>query len=71
MKSMLPRVKNIIIFFVFIALCFVSLSHAGSLSDAVKTVRQMKTQGKTRSEIANYVNQVVDNRIITLTIKNL
>ena len=66
MKSMLPRVKNIIIFFVFIALCFVSLSHAGSLSDAVKTVRQMKTQGKTRSEIANYVNQVVDNRIITL-----
>ena len=66
MKSRLPRVKNIVMFFVFIVLCFASLSHGGSLSDAVETVRQMKAQGKTRSEIAKYVNQVVDSRIVSL-----
>ena len=66
MKAKSPRVKNIVMFLVFIVLCFASLSHAGSLSDAVKTVRQMKVQGKTRSEIAEYVNQVVDSRIVSL-----
>ena len=66
MKSMLPRIKNIIMFFVFIVLCFASLSHAGSLFDAVETVRQMKAQGKTRSEIAKYVNHVVDSRVVSL-----
>jgi hypothetical protein len=66
MKSIAPRVKYIVFFFLFITLCFASLSHAGSLSDVVKTVKQMMAQGKTRSEIAIYVNQSVDSRIVSL-----
>lgn len=63
MKAVLPWIKCLMI---IITLGVVSLSQAGSLSDAVKTVRQMRAQGKTKGEIAKYVNQVVDNRIVSL-----
>ena len=55
------------IFCVFlIVMLHASSLFAVSLSDAVKTVKTMITQGKSRGEIANYVTQVVDNRIISL-----
>lgn len=66
MKFDMQRVKYAIGLFLFATLFQISVLHAISLSDAVKTVRQMQAQGKTRSEIAKYVNQVVDNRIVSL-----
>ena len=66
MKLLANRVTHTVLFFVFTALFTVSMVFSSSLSDAVKTVRQMKAQGKTRGEIAKYVNQVVDNRIVSL-----
>jgi len=66
MRCNSQQVKYGIVLFIVIALCSLSVSQAGSLSDAIKTVKQMKAQGKTRSEIAKYVNQTVDSRIVSL-----
>jgi hypothetical protein len=66
MKFDMQKMKYAIGLFLFVTLCQISVLHATSLSDAVNTVKQMLGQGKSKAEIANYVNQVVDNRIIAL-----
>jgi hypothetical protein len=47
-------------------LCQAAVVQAASLSDVVKTVRQMKAQGKSRAQIARYINDEVDKRIVSL-----
>lgn len=66
MKLDLRRAKYAIGLFVVIIMYSVTLLHAVLLSEVVATVKQMRAQGKSREKIAKYVNDIVDNRIVSL-----
>lgn len=66
MRLNAPYLRYMLGLLIAIALFDLSVAYAGSLSDVIKSVKQMRAQGRTRAEIAKYVNQVVDDRIVSL-----
>jgi|GEM_PF-5535118 hypothetical protein len=63
MRSKSSWIAILVLFFLIIPACAVATEYPTTLDGAVKKVIEMKKDGKTRDEIAQYITEVVDDRI--------